>query len=200
METTTANGEVKKILNFEFLIMNFGSFLNRGFKKLVHHSKFPNLLATNKRDEIGRKRAAMAPLGDSGFTLIELLIVLVILSLLAALVGPALVERLKPAKRTVAQSQIEEFMAALDNFYVDNGRYPTNEEGLQALREKPPAAKSWKGPYLKKEVPDDPWGYPYIYRSPGRNGGFEIVSYGADGKEGGEGENADVTSWGDNKK
>ncbi|HTC19433.1 MAG TPA: type II secretion system major pseudopilin GspG [bacterium] len=137
---------------------------------------------------------------EGGFTLIELLIVLVILSLLAALVGPALVERLKPAKRTVAQSQIEEFMAALDNFYVDSGRYPTNEEGLQALREKPPAAKSWKGPYLKKDVPDDPWGYPYVYRSPGRNGGYEIVSYGADGKEGGEGENADVTSWEANKK
>jgi general secretion pathway protein G len=142
----------------------------------------------------------LARLSQKGFTLIELLIVLVILSLLAALVGPTLVERLKPAKRTVAQSQIEEFMAALDDFYVDNGRYPRNEEGLQALREKPPATKNWKGPYLKKEVPEDPWGNPYIYRSPGRNGGFEIVSYGADGKEGGEGENADVNSWENKKK
>ena len=138
-------------------------------------------------------------LNDSGFTLIELLIVLVILSLLAALVGPALVERLKPAKRTVAQAQIEEFMSALDNYYVDVGHYPSTEDGLEALREKPASAKNWKGPYLKKEIPNDPWTNPYVYRCPGRNGGFEIVSYGADGKEGGEGENADVTSWESNK-
>jgi len=147
-----------------------------------------------------RRTLGLRPLSQKGFTLIELLIVLVILSLLAALVGPALVERLKPAKRTVAQSQIEEFMAALDNFYVDAGRYPSSEEGLQALREKPPSAKNWKGPYLKKDLPNDPWGGPYLYRSPGRNGGFEILSYGADGKEGGEGENADVTSWEAGKK
>ena len=134
-------------------------------------------------------------MNEYGFTLIELLIVLVILSLLAALVGPTLVERLKPAKRTAAQAQIEEFMSALDNFYVDVGRYPTTEEGLAALREKTPSARNWKGPYLKKDIPNDPWGNPYVYRAPGRNGGFEIVSYGADGKEGGDGENADVNSW-----
>ena len=127
--------------------------------------------------------------------MIELLIVLVILSLLAALVGPALVERLKPAKRTAAQSQIEEFMSALDTYYVDVGRYPSTEEGLQALREKPSSALKWDGPYLIKELPIDPWGTPYVYRAPGRNGGYEIISYGADGKEGGDGENADVNSW-----
>lgn len=143
----------------------------------------------------GVRRRRLRPFSERGFTLIELLIVLVILSLLAALVGPALVERLKPAKRTVAQAQIEEFMAALDNYYVDVGRYPSTEEGLQALREKPASAKKWDGPYLKKEIPMDPWGNPYVYRAPGRNGGYEIVSYGADGKEGGEGENADVNSW-----
>ena len=132
--------------------------------------------------------------GQGGFTLIELLIVLVILSLLAALVGPTLVERLKPAKRTVARAQMEEFTSALENFYMDVGRYPTAEEGLQALREKPQNGKGWKGPYLKKDIPDDPWGSPYLYRFPGHDGGVEIVSYGADGKEGGEGENADVNS------
>src|ERR1700677_176114 len=143
----------------------------------------------------GKRSKSVRRLNDSGFTLIELLIVLVILSLLAALVGPALVERLKPAKRTVAQSQIEEFIAALDNFYIDVGRYPTTEEGLQALWEKPAGIKKWNGPYCKKELPDDPWGNPYVYRAPGKNGGFDIVSYGADGKEGGEGENADINSW-----
>jgi general secretion pathway protein G len=133
--------------------------------------------------------------GERGFTLIELLIVLVILSLLAALVGPTLVERLKPAKRTAARAQIEEFSSALDNFYVDVGRYPTTEEGLAALVDKPESVKVWKGPYLKKSVPNDPWGNAYIYRSPGQKSGYDIISYGADGKEGGEGENADVNSW-----
>jgi general secretion pathway protein G len=161
----------------------------------------------NSRGKSGNIRKLRTPnskpltrLSEDGFTLIELLIVLVILGLLAALVGPTLVERLKPAKRTVAATQIEEFGAALDNYYVDVGRYPTTEEGLQALRDKPPGAKNWKGPYLKKDLPDDPWGNPFIYHSPGRNGGFDIVSYGADGKEGGEGENADVNSWETKKK
>jgi general secretion pathway protein G len=137
---------------------------------------------------------------ERGFTLVELLVVLVILGLLAALVGPTLVEHLKPAKGTAAAAQIDEFMSALDSYYIDAGRYPSGEEGFQALREKPVSAKAWKGPYLKKEIPLDPWGNPYLYRSPGRNGGYEILSFGADGKEGGEGENADVTSWSGGKK
>ena len=132
--------------------------------------------------------------------MIELLVVLVILALLAGLVGPTLVEKLKPAKKTVAAAQIEEFSSALDGFYVDAGRYPTQDEGLQALRERPTGAKKWNGPYLKKEIPLDPWGNPYIYRIPGQHGSYDLISYGADGKEGGEGENADVTSWESNKK
>lgn len=151
------------------------------------------------KNAVSIKRRRFFRLKESGFTLIELLIVLVILSLLAALVGPALVERLKPAKRTVAQTQIEEFSAALDNFYVDVGRYPSTEEGLGALVVKPASVKNWKGPYLKKDVPVDPWGTPFVYHAPGHNSGFDIVSYGADGKEGGEGENADVNSWENNK-
>ena len=129
------------------------------------------------------------------FTLVELLVVLAILSLLAALVGPTLVERLKPAKQTAARTQIEEFTSALDQFYVDANRYPSTGESLNALWEKPEGAKNWKGPYLKKEVPDDPWNNPYHYVSPGKKAAFEIVSLGADGKEGGEGENSDVRSW-----
>lgn len=129
----------------------------------------------------------------------ELLVVLVIIGLLAALVGPTLYHRIKPAKQAAARAQISNFMTALDSYFVDVGSYPTAQQGLQALRTKPEGVSNWQGPYLKKEVPDDPWGHPYVYRSPGRNGGYEIVSYGADGREGGNGDNADINSW-DSKK
>lgn len=130
-----------------------------------------------------------------GFTLTELLIVLVIVGLLAALVGPTLYQRINPAKQSVARAQMENFMTALDSYFLDNGSFPAPQQGLGALRNKPEGAAKWNGPYLKKEIPADPWGNPFVYRSPGRNGGYEIVSYGADGKEGGEGDNADINSW-----
>jgi general secretion pathway protein G len=130
-----------------------------------------------------------------GFTLMELLIVLVIIGLLAALVGPTLYQRIKPAKESAARAQIENFATALDSFYIDTGRYPTTQEGLKALRAKPESLEKWNGPYLKKEVPADPWGNLYQFRAPGRSGGYEIISYGTDGREGGEGENADINSW-----
>lgn len=132
---------------------------------------------------------------SAGFTLMELLLVLVIIGLLAALVGPTLYQRIKPAKESATRAQIENFATALDSFYIDVGRYPTTQEGLNALRVKPEGEEKWSGPYLKKEIPLDPWGSAYVYRAPGRSGGYEIVSYGADGREGGEGENADVASW-----
>jgi general secretion pathway protein G len=135
------------------------------------------------------------PRNARGFTLMELLIVLVIIGLLAALVGPTVYQHVKPAKQSAARAQIENFMTALDNFYIDVNRYPTSQEGLKALRAKPDGAERWRGPYLKKEIPDDPWGNPYVYRAPGRNGGYEIISYGADGKEGGDGDNQDINSW-----
>lgn len=131
----------------------------------------------------------------SGFTMMELLIVLVIIGLLAALVGPALYQRIAPAKQSVARAQIENFMTALDSYFVDTGRFPTAQQGLQALRLRPENEARWQGPYLKKEIPADPWGNPFVYRSPGRNGGYELLSLGADGREGGEAENHDVTSW-----
>lgn len=131
----------------------------------------------------------------TGFTLMELLIVLVIIGLLAALVGPTVYQRIKPAKQSAARAQIENFMTGLDNFYIDVNRYPTAQEGLKILRIKPDGTDRWKGPYLKKEIPEDPWGNAYIYRSPGRNDGYEIISYGADGREGGEGDNQDINSW-----
>ena len=131
---------------------------------------------------------------DAGFTLIELLIVLVIVGLLAAFVGPSLYQQINPARATAARSQIDSFMTALDNYLIDVGSYPTTEQGLEALRTDPGVA-GWRGPYLRKEVPLDPWGTDYVYRAPGRSGGFEIVSYGADGLEGGSDEAADLESW-----
>ncbi len=132
---------------------------------------------------------------SAGFTLTELLIVLVILGLLAALVGPVLYQRINPAKQSVARAQIENFMSALDSYFLDVGSFPTSQQGLAALRTRPEGVAKWNGPYLKKDIPGDSWGNAFVYRSPGRNGGYEIVSYGADGKEGGEADNADINSW-----
>lgn len=125
----------------------------------------------------------------------ELLVVLVIIGLLAALVGPTLYQRIKPAKQGAARAQIENFMTALDGFFIDVGRYPSTQEGLEALRTRADGLGKWNGPYLAKEIPADPWDRPYQYRAPGRNGGYEILSYGADGREGGEGEDQDILSW-----
>lgn len=131
---------------------------------------------------------------QAGFTLMELLVVLVIVGLLAAFVGPILYQRISPAKATAAQAQIEGFGTALDTYLIDVGQFPTSEQGLEALRTNP-GVSGWAGPYLRKEIPADPWGNQYIYRAPGRSGGFEIVAYGADGLEGGTGDAADVESW-----
>lgn len=139
----------------------------------------------------------MAESKSTGFTLMELLIVLVIIGLLAALVGPTLYKKLSPAKHSAAKAQMEHFMVALDAYFLDNGDFPSVQQGLNALREKPSNANNWQGPYLKKQIPTDPWGQPYIYRAPGRNGGYEILSYGKDNSEGGDGENRDVLSWDD---
>lgn len=132
---------------------------------------------------------------QNGFSLMELLVVLVIIGLLASLVGPSLYKRVKPAKQSVARAQIENYSKALDQFFIDVGRYPSSSESLSVLRQNSNNIKKWNGPYLKKELPDDPWGGKYIYRSPGKNGPFDIISYGADAKEGGEDENLDINSW-----
>ncbi len=134
---------------------------------------------------------------DRGFTLIEILVVMVIIGMLAALVGPKAISYLSGAKQKTAKAQITNFETALDAFRLDVGRYPTTEEGLKALREKPSGAEKWQGPYFNKEVPLDPWGKAYVYKAPGDNGEYDIISYGLDGVEGGEGENQDVVSWRD---
>lgn len=131
-----------------------------------------------------------------GFTLIELLVVLVILGLLAGLVGPQVMKYVGESKTKTAAVQIQDLAAALDLYKLDVGRYPTSAEGLEALVRKPAGGERWNGPYLRKqEVPKDPWGRDYHYRSPGDYGQFDVFTLGADGREGGEGENADVGSW-----
>jgi len=131
-----------------------------------------------------------------GFTLVELLVVLAILGMLAALVGPQVLNQLGGAKSKSAQIQIRDLEQALELYKLDVGRFPNNAEGLEALVQAPGGARGWNGPYLKKDqVPVDPWGNAYEYRFPAPDGvGYEIVSFGADGREGGAGEAADVTS------
>lgn len=131
----------------------------------------------------------------AAFTLTELLVVLVIIGLLAALVAPTVYQRIQPAKRTTAQTQIQGFVTALDSYYVDVGSFPGAEQGLESLVHPPAGIRGWKGPYLKRGLPKDPWGNPYIYRAPGRDRPYEIISLGADGREGGQDENRDIVSW-----
>ena len=136
-----------------------------------------------------------------GFTLIELLVVLVILGLLASVAGPKVISYLGGAKSDTAKLQIEQFGSSLDLYKLETGRYPTTQEGLQALVEQPPGVNGWNGPYLKKKtLPKDPWGNDYHYVSPGLHGIYDISSLGADNKEGGEGENKDINGWEDSKK
>lgn len=130
-----------------------------------------------------------------GFTLIELMVVIIILGLLSALVAPKFFGRIDTAKVKTAKAQIGLLGAALDDFRLDNGRYPTTEEGLIALREKPENLDHWAGPYLPKPVPLDPWSRAYQYRSPGEHGEYDLFSYGKDGSEGGEKEDQDIVSW-----
>jgi len=134
---------------------------------------------------------------ERGFTLIELLIVMVILGLLAALVGPRMFGKVGKSKQGAAKVQIGQFAVALDMYRLDVGRYPTTEQGLEALRAAPDGAEKWEGPYVDKEIPKDPWGHPYEYVCPGENSDYEIVSRGADGSPGGEGENVDIVNWKD---
>src|SRR5436309_5560529 len=131
---------------------------------------------------------------DSNFTLIELIVVVVIIGLLAGLVLPQFIRQEEKAKLKATRAQIELLGTALDTFRLDIKRYPTTEEGLQALRQKPATLDRWDGPYIKKELPEDPWGKPYVYKSPGDHGPYDIISYAADGVPGGEGDIRDITS------
>ncbi|WP_353405649.1 type II secretion system major pseudopilin GspG [Pseudoteredinibacter isoporae] len=130
-----------------------------------------------------------------GMTLIELLVVLAILAMIAGLVGPAILDQLDGAKHKTAGIQIKDLESGLEIYKLEVGRFPSSEEGLQALVSKPSNAKGWNGPYLKgKEVPQDPWGRDFVYKYPGANGGMEIISYGEDGQPGGEGDSSDISN------
>ncbi len=135
-----------------------------------------------------------------GFTLIEILVVIVVISVLAALVAPNVFRHVGTAKEAAARSQIEMLGAALDAYRLDNGKYPSTAQGLDALWQLPtaePRPLNWRGPYLRKNVPADPWGNPYVYLSPGEVNvqGYDLVALGADGQVGGEGEDTDITNW-----
>jgi len=145
----------------------------------------------------GRKPARRRNLrAQRGFTLVELLVVITIIALIMGVVGPRVLNYLTESKAKTAKIQIESFASALDLYFLDTGRYPNGSEGLTALVRRPGSITAWNGPYLKGGmVPPDPWGNPYVYRSPGQNGTYDILSYGADGTEGGTGAGQDITSW-----
>jgi len=133
---------------------------------------------------------------QAGVTLIEMMVVVVIIALFAAPVLPRMMGQADKARKTAARAQINAFMTALGSYKLDTSGYPTTEQGLQALRVKPENVNNWQGPYTDKEIDNDPWGHPYVYRFPGEHGDEpDILCYGADGQPGGDGMNADIVSW-----
>jgi general secretion pathway protein G len=156
-------------------------------------------MGVENRSRIAGARKALRETPQSGFTLVEILVVITIIGLIMGLVGPRVLGYLGESKVKAAQIQIESFASSLDLFYLDAGRYPSTGEGLAALVQRPGGTASWNGPYLKNgQVPNDPWGHPYIYRSPGERGAYDIVSLGSDGQEGGTGTAADIRNGGAN--
>ena len=135
------------------------------------------------------------PLRSRGFTLLELLVVMVIIGLLVAYVGPKYFGQLGKSEIKAAKAQIDSFEKALDQYRLDTGHYPSTEQGLKALNARPANEPKWQGPYLNKAIPADPWGNAYQYRQPGEHGEVDVWSFGKDGQPGGSGEGADVTNW-----
>lgn len=130
-----------------------------------------------------------------GFTLLELLVVIVIIGLLAGYVAPKYFSQVGKSEIQVARAQIDAFEKALDQYRLDTRRYPSTEQGLNALMARPMNETGWNGPYLRKDIPPDPWGRPYVYRTPGTKGEFDLLSYGKDGRPGGSGEDADIVNF-----
>jgi general secretion pathway protein G len=140
------------------------------------------------------KRVLRRDVGQQGFTLVEMLVVITIIGLIMGLIGPRVLNYLSESKVKAARIQLQSFSGALDLFYLDAGRFPSTSEGLSALVQRTPGVAAWNGPYLKGgSLPNDPWNHPYVYRSPGERGPYDIMSYGADGQEGGSGVAADIS-------
>lgn len=133
--------------------------------------------------------------GSEGFTLLELLVVMVIIGLLAAFVGPRYFSQIGKSEVKSAKAQIDALEKALDQYRLDLGKYPSTEQGLVALVSRPANEAKWDGPYLKKTVPADPWGGQYVYKFPGEHNEFDLLSFGKDGQPGGSGENQDINNW-----
>jgi len=132
---------------------------------------------------------------DRGFTLLELLVVMMIIGLLAGYVGPKYFSQIGKSEVKAARAQLDALGKALDQFRLDTGHYPTTEQGLVTLVQRPADEPKWSGPYLTKAVPPDPWGNSYVFIMPGEHGEYDLLSYGKDGKPGGEGEAAEITNW-----
>ncbi len=131
-----------------------------------------------------------------GFTLLELMVVLLILALLGTIAAPRVTKYLRKAKAQTAKIQVDALSAAVDSFHLDTGRFPSGDEGLKALVDRPSDAANWDGPYLRKrDSLTDPWGHPYLYRIPGQHGEYDVYTLGSDNREGGEGDAADVGNW-----
>lgn len=155
---------------------------------------FQALLSKTIMSPRGERRATRR--GQDGFTLVELLVVLVILGLIVAFAAPQVIKYVGGAKTDSAKIQVERLSSVLDLYRLDVGRYPSQDQGLDALVEEPADSERWNGPYLKKaDSLNDPWGRPYLYRHPGEHGEYDLYTLGADGQEGGEGEDQDVTNW-----
>ena len=141
------------------------------------------------------KRERRLEVGQQGFTLVEMLVVITIIGLIMGLIGPRVLNYLSEYKVKAARIQLQSFSGALDLFYLDAGRFPSTSEGLAALVQRTSGVATWNGPYLKGgSLPNDPWNHPYLYRSPGEHGPYEIISYGSDGQEGGSGIAADIST------
>jgi general secretion pathway protein G len=148
---------------------------------------------------LNHRRARPSAVARAAFTLIEILVVIAVIAILASLVAPNVFQHVGTARSTTARSQLEMLATALDAYRLDVGRYPTTEQGLAALMTAPvgDTPATWRGPYLRRSVPADPWGAPYVYLAPGTSNpdGFDLLSYGADRRPGGDGENADILGW-----